>query len=48
MTEVSDKLKKPTVHKFYEKNDEVLNIAIVLQFLPQAETEIYFIGQWWE
>ena len=45
MTEVSDKLKKPTVHKFYEKNDEVLNIAIVLQFLPQAETEIYFTSE---
>jgi hypothetical protein len=43
MTELSTKKLKPTVNKFYDKqNDETLDITLIIQFLPKAETELYF------
>lgn len=45
MTEIMEKTKRPTVHKFYDKNGENLDITVILQFLPDADTEIYFTSE---
>jgi hypothetical protein len=45
MTEVSEKLNKPTVHKFYDKSQDKHDITLILEFLPGTYEEIYFTSE---
>jgi hypothetical protein len=42
MTEMSEKLTKPKVHKFYDKHKKQNELTLLLEFLPGTQSEIYF------